>query len=82
MYKATIPISNKKVLLGKYTSRLNKLHLIIGWTHFRNWYIEWKWAGDPYRSRMMFRFDPDDNWIQAESFEEDLMLTYEFGKEQ
>ena len=60
----------------------HKLHLIFGWTHFNNWYIEWKWAGDPFRSRMLFKFSPDDNWIQADSFEEDLLPTYKFGKEQ
>ena len=77
----TIPIVNRKILLGKYTSRMNKIHLVIGWTHFRNWYIDWKWAGDSYNSRMLFRFGPDEAWVQAESFEEDLLSTYKFGKD-
>jgi hypothetical protein len=79
--KIQIPDAAKQALLSKYVSRLNKIHLVIGWTHFRNWYIDWKWAGNPYRSRMLFRFSPDGNWVQAESFEEDLMPTYKFGKD-
>jgi hypothetical protein len=79
----TLPIidSARKALLSKYTSKPNKLHLIAGWTHFNNWYIDWKWAGVPYKSRMMFRFNPDDKWIIAESFEEDLLPTYKFGEQ-
>jgi hypothetical protein len=77
----TIPIANRKILLGKYTSRQNKLHLIVGWKHFRNWYIDLKFAGEPYKSRMLFRFGQDEPWVQAESFEEDLLPTYKFSKD-
>jgi hypothetical protein len=78
-----IPILNsaRKALLSEYSSKQNKLHLITGWTYFKNWYIEWKWAGDPYKSRMLFKFSPDDKWIEAKSFEEDLLPTYKFEKE-
>jgi hypothetical protein len=76
-----IPISSRKTLLGKYTSRQNKLHLITGWKHFHHWYVEWKWAGDPYKSRMLFSFSPEDKWVEAKSFDEDILPTYNYGKE-
>jgi len=77
----TIPVANRSVLLGKHTSRLNKFHLVIGWTHFNGWYIDWKWAGAQFNSRMLFRFAPDEAWVEAKSYEEDLQSTYKFGKE-
>lgn len=75
-----IPDSARKALLDKYSSRCNKLHLMIGWKHFRNYYIEFKWAGRPFNSRMLFQFEPDGPWIQSQSFEEDLLTTYNFGE--
>lgn len=79
--KIKIPNSYRKALLSKYCSRMNKLHLIAGWTYFNNWYIDWKWAGEPHKSRMLFKFWPDEDWVQAESFEEDLMPTYKFARD-
>lgn len=75
------PIPNRQILLGKYTSQQNKVWLATGWSHFRNWYIDWKWVGRPFRSRMLFRFSSGDVWVRAESFEEDLLPTYKFAKE-
>lgn len=69
----------KKILLDQYTSRFNKLHLITGWKHFHNYYIEYKWSCNPFNSRMLFQFEPDGPWIQSKSFEEDLLPTYKFG---
>lgn len=76
----TLPIteSARKALLSKYSSRQNKLWLITGWRHFHNWYIDWKWAGEPFKSRMLFRFSPDEKWIVAKSFEDDLLPTYKY----
>ncbi len=76
-----MPIAKRQALLSKYTSRQNKLWLVTAWKYFCPWYVEWKWAGDPFRSRMLFQFSPDGKWVEAQSFEEDLMSTYKFGKE-
>ena len=71
----------KQVLLGKHTSRQNKLYLITGWIYFKKWYIEWKWAGEPYNSRMLFKFNPNEEWVMAKSFDEEVLPKYKFGKE-
>ena len=71
----------KAALLGKYTSLLNKMHLVIGWTYFKKWYIEWRWMGEPYNSRMQFRFGPEEEWVIAKSFEEDMLPKFKYGKE-
>jgi hypothetical protein len=77
----TITPAAKKALLSESTSRQNKLWLITGWIHFRKWYIEWKWAGEPYNSRMLFMFEPNGIWIEAKSFDEDMLPKYKYGKE-
>jgi hypothetical protein len=79
--KVTIPDSARKALLSKDSSRQNKLWLITGWQYFKPWYIDWKWAGAPYNSRILFRFEPDGEWIKAESFDEDVLPLYKFSKE-
>lgn len=81
MEKIQIPNTLKNILLGKNTSRQNKLWLITAWKHFENWYIDYKWAGEPMKSRMLFKFSPEDKWIEAKSFEEDLFPTYKFAKD-
>jgi hypothetical protein len=30
---------------------------------------------------MLFQFEPDGEWIQADSFEEDVLTKYKFSKE-
>lgn len=76
-----IPHYNKQVLLGKTTSKQNKIWLATGWSHFHNWYIEWKWSGKELTSIMMFKFSPDEDWIPSESFEDDVLKHYKFAKE-
>lgn len=62
--------SKLKILLGRGTSRLNKLHLAISWG------IEWRWAGLPpektgeLRSRVEIRVA--DIWLTAKSWDEDV----------
>jgi hypothetical protein len=78
-----IPITNsaKAALLSEYTSRPNKLWLAIAWTHFKGYFIEWKWQGAEFRSRMMFKFSPDEPFVPAKSYEDDIVPTLKFGKE-
>jgi len=76
-----MPDSARKTILGKYSSRQNKLWLVTGWQYFKPWYIDWKWAGEPFKSRMLFKFAPDGEWIRAESFDEDMLPTYKYSKE-
>ena len=59
-----IPDSARRALLSKYSSRRNKMHLLIGWTHFHKWYIDMKWEGEEFESRMLFRFSPDGPWVR------------------
>lgn len=77
----TIPKAHIQALMSSDTSRLNKIHLAIGWAHFNDWFIDWKWAGTPMQSRLMFRFAPEDNFVAAKSFDEDIVPTLKFGKE-
>ena len=79
--KVQIPKGAREALLSKYSSRRNKMHLFIGWTHFRNYYIDLKWEGEEFESRMLFRFSPDGPWVQAKSFDEDMLPTFKFCKE-
>jgi hypothetical protein len=75
-----LPSIYQKVLLSKNTSQQNKVWIATS-LKFDNWYLEWKWIGKPFRSRIQFQFIPDGVWVQAESFEEDLLPTYKFAKE-
>jgi hypothetical protein len=72
----------KRVLLHETCSRLNKIHCAIGWAHFYGWFIEWKWMGDPYRSRVGFRFGPNEPFVAARSYDDDVRPLLKFGKEQ
>lgn len=71
----------KRALLSKDTSRQNKLWLVAGWTHFHGWFIEYKWKGVLGNSRLLFRFSENENFTEAESFDEDVLPTFKFGKE-
>ncbi len=71
----------KHSLLSSDTSRQNKIWLATGWSHFHGWYIEWKWKDRPMRSRMMFRFSPDEEFVEAKSFDEDVKVKFKSGKD-
>jgi hypothetical protein len=72
-----IPDAHRKALLSSDTSRLNKIHLAIGWAHFHRWFIEYRWKGAFLRSRLEFRFAPEESFVQAKSFDEDVLPQYE-----
>lgn len=63
------------------TSRPNKLWLAISWRHAYGWHIEWRWKADPFRSRLMFQFGPDEPFQPAKSFDEDVVPRLKSGKE-
>jgi hypothetical protein len=71
----------RTALLVETTSRLNKIHLAIGWAHFYGWPIEWRWEGQPFRSRVGFRFGANESFVSARSFDDDVRPTLKFGKE-
>lgn len=77
-----LPQSHRTALLTRYTSRPNKLWLVTGWRSRGKWHLEYRWAGVPLRSRMLFQFEPNGPWYQAESYDEDIVPTLKFGKEQ
>lgn len=67
----TISQRSMFVLLDRRTSRPNKLALAadhIG----RGFFLEWRWQGEPMRSRLTFRFSPMDRFFEAKSYEEDV----------
>ena len=73
-----IPAHLKQLLLNDAnTSRCNKIHLATGWQHFRSYFIEWKWQGVQHKSRLMFRFSLDEEFVEAKSFEEDTLVKLE-----
>jgi hypothetical protein len=74
-----IPSTNRNALMSSDTSRQNKLWLATAWAHAYPWFLEWKWAGRYMRSRLLFRFAPGDEFQRAESFDEDIVPTFEFG---
>jgi hypothetical protein len=76
-----IPDHLRKSILSEFSSRQNKLWMVTAWQHFRPFYIEWKWAGEAFKSRMLFQFQPNGPWVEAKSFEEDVLPRYKFGKE-
>lgn len=59
-------------------SRRNKLWLIGGYLA-DGLFVEWKWQGRPYRSRMMLRFGPDEEFVAAPSYDEDVLPKLEFN---
>ncbi len=71
----------RAALLHETSSRINKIHLAIGWAHFYGWPIEWRWEGQPFRSRVGFRFGADGDFAPARSFDDDVRPTLKFGKE-
>jgi hypothetical protein len=77
----TITSIARHALMSEETSRQNKLWLATSWAHFKGWFIEWKWQGVPMRSRLMFRFGPNEDFVAAKSFEEDVLIKYKFNDE-
>lgn len=71
----------KRTLLHETTSRLNKIHCAISWAHFYGWFIEWKWQGAPFRSRICFRFGPEESFVPARSYDDDVRPLLKYGKE-
>lgn len=71
----------RRALLSKETSRQNKIWLAIAWKHFDGLPLEWKWRGEYMRSRLCFRFGPDEPFVDAKSYDEDVVPTLKFGKE-
>lgn len=71
-----IPADRRHALMSTDTSRQNKLWLATAWAHAYGWFIEWRWAGHPMRSRLLFRFAPDDAFQPAASFDEDIVPTF------
>lgn len=71
----------RRALLSSQTSRQNKLWLATAWHHFDQVFLEWKWRGDYMRSRLCFRFAPGEEFVDAKSYDEDVVPTLKFGKE-
>lgn len=73
--------ARRRVILSKETSRQNKIWLVTCWRYFDGAVIEWKWRGEYMRSRMCFQFGPDEAFIEAKSYDEDVVPNLKFGKE-
>jgi hypothetical protein len=64
-----LPLPFRQSLLSQYSSRVNKLWLLITWQ--RDGYaIEWRWQGAAFRSRLEFDFG--DGWQVAQSYDDDI----------
>ena len=75
-----IPSHYRTALLSRYNSRQNKIWLATGGSHFHGLHIEYHWTGAPYRSRLQFQFEPDGEWVRAESYEDDIAPTLAFDE--
>jgi hypothetical protein len=67
----TLEESRQDALMSKHSSRRNKLWL-VGWYVAEGRFVEWRWEGEPYRSRLCFRFAPDGNFRPSKSYEDDV----------
>jgi hypothetical protein len=76
----TAPSDLRRSLVAGLVSRQNKLWIAAGWKG-RGWFIEWRWAGEPMRSRLLFQFEPDDKWHEAKSYDEDVKPFLKWAKE-
>lgn len=72
--------AHQKILISDTISQLNKLHLAIGWSD-RGEFIEWRWTGEPLRSRVEFQFEPNGEWHVCKSFEFDVRPKLKWAKE-
>lgn len=66
----------RRSLLSPQSSRQNKLWKAVWLRDSGEGFIEWKWAGTYMRSRLLFRFHPDEAFVAAKSFDEDVLPTY------
>lgn len=74
-----LPLHLQKILLGKDTSKPNKLWLAITWQE--KYYLEYKWVDVPIYSRLSFKFSPEADFKIAKSFEEDVHSKMKFLKQ-
>lgn len=79
----SFPITDarRRLILSKETSRQNKLWLMTCWRDLEGVAVEWKWRGEYMRSRLCFQFGPDEAFIEAKSYDEDVVPGLKFGKE-
>jgi hypothetical protein len=77
----TVTAEARQALLSKWTSRQNKLWLATTYKYFDGWFVEWKWQGEHMHSRLCFRFGPDEPFVVAKSYEEDVVPTFKFNRE-
>ncbi len=73
--------ARRRALLSSETSRQNKLWLATAWQQCDGIFIEWRWRGEYMNSRLCFRFGPDEAFVDAKSYDEDVVPTLKFGKE-
>lgn len=71
--------ARKLAILGKETSRRNKLHLIAD-ANAHGHHVWTSWAGTPFNSRLRVAFD-NGPWMECKSFDEDVLCQYKSGKE-
>ena len=64
-----LPLDSQRVLLGRETSRANKLALVAEYRRV-GYRIQWKWCGEPRRSRLSFCFLVF--WTESKSYEDDV----------
>ena len=74
---ATLPKEFQRCLLSDGNSRHNKLWLLTGWGA-QGYDFNWRWQGEPGKSRMMFSFEPGAEFKAARSYEEDVLPTLEW----
>jgi hypothetical protein len=72
--------SRRHALLHDTNSRQNKLWLVACWRSV-DCYIEYRWEGTPYRSRLAFQFEPHGIWLVARSYDDDVRPFLKFGKD-
>lgn len=75
----SLPAHFRSVLMGTDTSKPNKLWLAIAWKS--KYYLEYKWQSEPLRSRLMFKFEVNEQFKEAKSFEEDIHSKMKSHKE-
>lgn len=69
----------RQALLGKQTSRHNKFWLVAEYKR-QGLFVEWKWAGAAWKSRLLFRFGPEENFVPSKSYEEDVVPTLKWDE--
>lgn len=75
-----ISAARRRALLSKETSRQNKLWLAASYRR-EGVFVEWQWRAEYMNSRLCFRFASDEAFVEAKSYDEDVVPTLKFGKE-